>query len=403
MFRVERRMVDLWATVPCATDMVLFGYDQGTFGDIIVMQDVLDTLKLKGNTSMIGTMTALYVIGGLFGAIIAVMVGALPGQKKTILIGTSIGAVGAIMHIKQHSFNCPTLAVRGLKASWRGNLVVIVMILNIAEFSLSNWVTYGFSFVGGFHLMEIPACVPIHLHLRSPRNCSLAPESPPSRKILADLEGLDAKGGHVTNDVKEIEFTGDLLRGRTRDQGGTSTIRRLVLGMGTQIMQQLSVSYLLFSLVAIPNIERWGRRNPIMYAAGQALCCVFVTVLITYSELEGYQYQEQVASASVPFFLYYIFFGIGWQGVPWQYPNEINSASMRTKASALGTAGDWIFKSIVTVFDASSVPIVYLFYLETSDSTLEDIDRLFRENGDILIFRDKNAIAIATERTAAYF
>jgi MFS family permease len=67
------------------------------------MQDVLDTLKLKGNTSMIGTVTALYVIGGLFGAIIAVMVGALPGQKKTILIGTSIGAVGAIMHIKQHS------------------------------------------------------------------------------------------------------------------------------------------------------------------------------------------------------------------------------------------------------------------------------------------------------------
>jgi hypothetical protein len=180
------------------------------------------------------------------------------------------------------------------------------------------------------------------------------------------------------------------------------------------------VSYLLFSLVAIPNIERWGRRNPIMYAAGQALCFVFVTVLITYSELEGYQYQEQVASASVPFFLYYIFFGIGWQGVPWQYPNEINSASMRTKASALGTAGDWIFKSIVveitpigieklgwqsyiiwTVFNASFVPIVYLFYLETSDSTLEDIDRLFRENGDILIFRDKNAIA--TERTAAYF
>ena len=63
-----------------------------------------------------------------------------------------------------------------------------------------------------------------------------------ARKILADLEGLDAKGEHVTNDVKEIEFTvvfvreydvswGALLRGRTGDQGGTSTIRRLVLGM----------------------------------------------------------------------------------------------------------------------------------------------------------------------------
>ena len=31
------------------------------------------------------------------------------------------------------------------KASWRGKLIVIEMIMNIAGFSLSNWVTYGFS------------------------------------------------------------------------------------------------------------------------------------------------------------------------------------------------------------------------------------------------------------------
>lgn len=55
-----------------------------------------------------------------------------------------------------------------------------------------------------------------------------------------------------------------------------------------------------------------------MYAAaGQAFCYDFITVLIGYSELEGYQYQKQVASASVAFFfLYYVFFGIGRQGVP---------------------------------------------------------------------------------------
>lgn len=72
-----------------------------------------------------------------------------------------------------------------------------------------------------------------------------------ARRILADLEGLDVNDEHVTTDVKEIEFAvvferehgvfwGDLLRGRIGDQTGTSTIRRLVLGMGTQIMQQLS-------------------------------------------------------------------------------------------------------------------------------------------------------------------
>lgn len=31
------------------------------------------------------------------------------------------------------------------KASWRGKLIVIEMIMNIAGFSLSNWVNYGFS------------------------------------------------------------------------------------------------------------------------------------------------------------------------------------------------------------------------------------------------------------------
>lgn len=111
----------------------------------------------------------------------------------------------------------------------------------------------------------------------------------------------------------------DLLKGKT-GAGNTCTIRRLLLGAGTQAMQQLagtylqppidswctladtceginvtsyylptvliesvkldnslarllaacnSVSYLLFSLIGIPNVERWGRRKMMMYAAGR--------------------------------------------------------------------------------------------------------------------------------------
>lgn len=44
---------------------------------------------------------------------------------------------------------------------------------------------------------------------------------------------------------------------------------------------------------------------------------------------------------------------------------------------------------------------LYLFYPETADRGLEDIDRLFRENGDIFIFKDKNAIS--AKRPLAYF
>ena len=60
----------------------------------------------------------------------------------------------------------------------------------------------------------------------------------------------------------------------------------------------------------------------------------------------------------------------------------------------------WKFYIIWTVFNASFVPIVYLFYPETADRTLEDIDRLFRDNQDILIFKDKDAIS--TKRPLAY-
>ncbi|KAK3061080.1 hypothetical protein LTS18_007064 [Coniosporium uncinatum] len=245
----------------------------------------------------------------------------------------------------------------------------------------------------------------------------------------------------------------NLVRGKTGDSGGTCTLRRVILGMGTQAMQQLAginvtsyylptvlitsvgldnstarllaacngVSYLLFSLIGIPNVERWGRRKMMMYAAaGQCFCYLIITVLLRFNELDGYPHQKEVASASIAFFfLYYVFFGIGWQGVPWLYPTEINSLSMRTKGAALGTATNWIFNFMVveitpigidtlgwqfyiiwTVFNASFVPIVYLFYPETADRTLEDVDRFFTENQSIFVFRDKDAIS--SKRPARY-
>ncbi len=63
-----------------------------------------------------------------------------------------------------------------------------------------------------------------------------------------------------------------------------------------------------------------------MYAAaGQCFCYLIITVLIRFSEKPGYSGSEQVASASVAFFfLYYVFFGIGFQGVPWLYVSVSN-------------------------------------------------------------------------------
>lgn len=471
----------------------LFGYDQGVFGGVIVTDDFLQTLNLVGNTSLQGTVTALYDVGCFFGAIAAFVIGEPLGRKKSILLGTVIMSIGAILQIT--AYGVPQMIVGRIvagigngintatapvwqgetsKASWRGKLIVIEMIMNVAGFCLSNWVTYGFSFLSGGASWRIPLALQFIFIAILFVTVPWLPESPrwliakdrvaEAEQILADLEDMPVDDVNIKQQSKEIQYAVaferdnspswmDLLRGRTGKTGGTSTIRRLVLGMGAQAMQQLggvnvtsyylptvlidsvgftnkmarllaacnSVSYLLFSFIGIPNVERWGRRKMMIYAAlGQGICYLCITVLLRYNELPGYSHKEQVAAASVAFFfLYYVFFGIGWQGVPWLYPTEINSLSMRTKGAALGTATNWAFNFMVveitpsgiatlgwkfyiiwTVFNFSFVPVVYFFYPETADRSLEDLDRYFRDHDNLLVFQD--AEATSSKRPAKY-
>ncbi|KAK7541511.1 general substrate transporter [Phyllosticta citricarpa] len=484
-FGLKGGWLTFWVTVACATDMTLFGYDQGVFGGVVITQDFLDTLNLDGKTTMISTVTAIYDIGCFLGAILAFIIGDRLGRKKSVLLGTSIMAIGAILQAA--AFGVPEMIVGRIvggigngintatapiwqgetsKVSWRGKLVIIEMILNIAGFSLSNWVTYGMSFAGGGVSWRFPIALQFLFIFVLWATVPWLPESPrwlmargdikQANQILADLEDMEVDSPYIqasSNDIQwAVEYERenairwrDLIRGRTGTQGGTCTIRRLILGMGSQAMQQFaginvtsyylpyvlinsvglsnstsrllaacnSVSYLLFSLIGIPNVEKWGRRKMMIYAAtGQCVCWLVITICLRYSAPE-FAAHKQWASASIAFFfLYYVFFGIGWQGVPWLYPAEINSMSMRTKGAALGTATNWIvnfmvveitppgisslgwkFYIIWTVFNASFVPIVYLFYPETADRSLEDLDRFFIDNHDVFVFKYPEAIS----------
>lgn len=366
-----------------------------------------------------------------------------------------VGRIVAGLGNGLNTATAPVWQAETSKAAWRGKLVVIELILNIAGFSLSNWITYGFSYVNGPVAWRFPLAFQFIFIFILYGTVPWLPESPrwliahgqveEAEQIIADLEATTVDDAYVVTESKEIQWAvqyerengvswWDLLRGKSGN--GTSTIRRLILGAGAQAMQQLaginvtsyylptvliqsvglseklarllaacnSVSYLAFSMIGIPNVERWGRRKMMIYASiGQALSYLLITILLRYNELPGYSGSKQVASASVAFFFtYYICFGIGFQGVPWLYPTEINSLSMRTKGAALGTASNWAFNFMVveitpigiqslhwkfyiiwTVFNASFIPIVYLFYPETADRTLEDVDRLFRENQDV--------------------
>lgn len=457
-------------------------------------------MNFSETSSTLSTVTAIYDIGSFFGALLAMWYGERFGRKITILTGSSIMTIGAILQVS--AFGVPQMLVariiagigNGLntatapvwqsetsKANMRGKLVVIEMICNIGGFSLSNWITYGFSFLNGGIAWRFPIAFQLVFLFVLFATVPWLPESPrwlmahgridEAEQIIADLESSTLDDPYIITQSKEVQAAvqierdnnvpwSDLLRNRTGGKAGTKTIRRLLLGMGTQAMQQFgginvtsyylptvlvqsvglsnnlarllaacnSVSYLIFGSLAIPVVENAGRRFLMIFGAcGQFVCYLIITILLRYNEKPGYAQSTQVAEASIAFFfLYYVFFGFGWQGVPWLYPTEINSLGMRTKGAALGTATNWIvnfmvveitppgirslawkFYIIWTVFNFSFIPLVYIFYPETAGRTLEDMDRFFAGHGGVdedgkvvqghppplLVFRDKDAVA----------
>ncbi|KAH9904152.1 putative MFS sugar transporter [Xylariomycetidae sp. FL2044] len=486
-FGLKGKWLTFWITVACATDMSLFGYDQGVFSGVVITQDYLDVHGFNdpSRANVFSITTSIYTIGCFLGAVVAFSIGEKYGRKRTIIAGTTVMTLGAVL--QTCSFSVPHMIIARIvtgigngintatapvwqtetsKVHNRGKLVVFEMSMNIFGFMLSNWINYGMSHVGGSVAWRFPLAVQLLFCFVLFATVPWLPESPrwliahgreeEATIILADLEDKSVEDPYIAAERHEIVYSveyerknairwRDLLRGRTA--AGTKTIRRLLLGSGTQAMQQLgginimsyylptlliqsvkleesmarliaacaSVAYLFASLAAAPMVERFGRRVMMIVSTGiQFFCFLLMTVLLYYTEKPGYPYQVKVAEASVVwFFIYYMGFGLGMLGIPWLYPTEINSLPMRTKGAAVATMTDWLTNFIVvevtpigldtlgwrfyiiwTVINAVSLPILWLFYPETANRTLEDLDAYYRDNPPLIVVNDPDSVSV---------
>ncbi|KAI0966572.1 sugar transporter-domain-containing protein [Xylaria arbuscula] len=101
-------------------------------------------------------------------------------------------------------------------------------------------------------------------------------------------------------------------------------------------------------------------------------------------------------------------------GVPWLYPTEINSLPMRTKGAAVGTMTNWLTNFVVVevtpigiqnlgwrfyiiwaVINTVILPIIWAFFPETANRSLEDLDAYYRNNPPLLVINDKDATSIS--------
>ncbi|KAI3587867.1 general substrate transporter [Fusarium oxysporum f. sp. albedinis] len=349
------------------------------------------------------------------------------------------------------------------QAKWRGKLVILEMATNIAGFCLVNWINYGLSFVEGSAAWRFPLAFRFVFIFVLFATVPWLPESPrwliahgrtqEATEILACIEDKPTTSPVVIAQLHEIQYSvdyevqhavkwKDILLRRNKDKADTKTLRRLLLGANTQLMQQFgginimsyymptvlinsvglsesmvrllsacnAVSYLIFSSIAILLVERWGRRGLMLFStSGQLLSFLVITILLRYAVGDM---KEPLGSASVAFFFFYfISFGVGMLGVPWLYPTEVNFLPMRTKGAALATGTNWITNFIVveitpigiqnlgwrfwivwTVTNALFLPVIYFLYPETSNRKLEDMDAYFRENPSVMVIRDNDAI-----------
>ncbi|KAJ2529679.1 hypothetical protein IWW43_004763, partial [Coemansia sp. RSA 1935] len=176
----------------------------------------------------------------------------------------------------------------------------------------------------------------------------------------------------------------------------------------------------LFTIPAILWIDRWGRRKTLMFGSLGCGIAYFVQAVATgatqhktFDENGDLYLNLPTGPSYVVIAMIYIFiasFAMSWGPVSWVYPSEIFPMHIRSKANSITTAANWLFNFgislvspilikhitwgldlIFAIIMFVSIGIVYLFFPETKNRSLEDMEIIF--GGSVWAHRDKKRIA----------
>ncbi|KAK6957745.1 hypothetical protein Daesc_000533 [Daldinia eschscholtzii] len=283
-----------------------------------------------------------------------------PGDLRAVLFRVCL--LGNLLFAQESvgitSSTCPVFVAEASPTNIRGKLVVLGSLCTTVGFCLANWVSYALfdnkgSFQWRFPLafqLVFPAIVVTFLPLtvESPRWLLLRGRFEEARVALARLRGVL----HNLDDKNLKEDLSSIQNALEKEREVRVSIVDAVLGKDP-----------------LQNIRRLVLR----------------------------QVALQARKANMLF-----------AKVPWVYNSEINSLGWRTRGAAAATATNWIsgfaivqftkvgvdnlgwgFYLLFAGFCWSFLPIVFLFYPETSLRTLEDMDEIFQHHSGPFVFRDE--------------
>jgi len=178
-----------------------------------------------------------------------------------------------------------------------------------------------------------------------------------------------------------------------------------------------TITYMFSTLVAVLTIDRWGRRVGLWWGAvGQGIA-MFLAGAFSRLALEHPDKAGQYGGAGAfCVFLFTFVFGATWLTIPWVYPTETFPLEVRAKGNAWGVLGwsignGWltlvnpvmfaaIRENTLHVFAAVnflSIPIVWAFYPETANRTLEEMDLLFASDS-LFVWEEERTFRELKER-----
>lgn len=258
----------------CSLGFLLFGYDQGVMGGIVVNPLFLGLDSRLVDPDILGITVSVFLLGALVGSLIVSTISNKVGRRYMIIVASTMTVVfGALQSAAQNlamfiAFRillgvgvgiltsvCPVYLAEFCPPKHRGLITSIELILCAAGLILSFWVDYGVAEYTSSFSWRFPLALQIIFPLMMLPIAPFIPETPRFLVVSGDVQGASAVLHRIyANNPSEAKHTLQQITEAVEVENATAVKgylaafrsgpqrfrRRTLLAMGALFCQQSS-------------------------------------------------------------------------------------------------------------------------------------------------------------------